>query len=41
MTPEQLPCFLATLYILACFTLYGVITLISKFEDEYLTGEKK
>lgn len=38
MTPEQLPYFLATIYTLACFTLYGVISLISRFEDEYLKG---
>ena len=39
MTPEQIPYFLATLYTLVCFTLYGVISLISKFEDEFLSGE--
>lgn len=38
MTPEQLPYFLAILYTTACFTLYGVIGFISKFEDEYLKG---
>ena len=39
MTPEQLPYFIVTLYTAACFTLYGVISLISKFEDEFLSGE--
>ena len=33
--------FLAALYVGTCFLLYGVIALISKLEDEYLTGEKK
>ena len=40
MTPEQLPYFIATLYAIACFTLYGVIGFISKFEDEYINGER-
>ncbi|QDP48154.1 MAG: hypothetical protein Unbinned6437contig1000_8 [Prokaryotic dsDNA virus sp.] len=39
MTPVEM--FLTVLYAGTCFLLYGVITLISKFEDEYLTGEKK
>ena len=40
MTSEQLPYFLAILYTTACFTLYGVISLISKFEYEYINGER-
>lgn len=39
MTPVSM--FLTVLYVGACFLLYGVITLISKFEDKYLTGEKR
>lgn len=39
MTPVGM--FLTVLYFGTCFLLYGVITLISKLEDEYLTGEKK
>jgi len=38
MTPVEM--FLTVLYVGTCFLLYGVITLISKFEDEYLTEGK-
>lgn len=40
MTPEQIIAFLIVLYVGACLGLYGVINLISKFEDEYLTEGK-
>ena len=28
------------LYVGTCLGLYGVISLISKFEDEYINGER-
>jgi|GEM_PF-5517888 len=40
MTPDQLTTFLIVLYVGACLGLYGVISLISKFEDEHLTDGK-
>ena len=38
MTPVEM--FLTALYVGTCLGLYGVISLISKFEDEYINGER-
>lgn len=40
MISDQITTFLIVLYVGTCFGLYGVISLISKFEDEYLTEGK-
>ena len=38
MTPVEM--FLSVLYVGICFGLYGVISFISWFEDEYINGER-
>lgn len=39
MTPVEM--FLTGLYVATCFGLYGMISLISWFENEYINGENK
>ncbi len=38
MTPVEM--FLTVLYVGTCLGLYGVISFISWFEDEYINGER-